>query len=157
MVPEVRVARMRLRKAEREALASLLEQGADTPGDLVDAFVSLLDDLRGKRSHHYACAIVAGFPLSIGPFSTKAQAEKAIAKFPAEKKWIVPGWTEEGWVAHLAEVDAKPEPAKPNAAEQRKRDSLFWQKARPLMDGDADGLVVKDRGPAVRLLKGAWG
>jgi hypothetical protein len=25
------------------------------------------------------------------------------------------------------------------------------------MDGDADGLVVQDRGPAVKLLKGAWG
>ena len=131
---------MRLRKAERDALASLLEQGADTPSDLVDDFVKLLDELRGARPHHYACAIVAGIP-----YATKAQAEKAIAKFPAEKKWIVPGWTEEGWVAHLAEVDAKPEAAKPNAAEQRKRDAMFWQKARPLMDGEADGLVLKPR------------
>lgn len=149
---------MRLRKAEREALASLLEQGADTPGDLVDEFVKLLDELRGARSHHYACAIVAGIPMTIGPYTTKAQATKAIEKFGADKVWVVLGWTEEGWVAHLASVDAKPEPAKLNAAEQRKRDSMFWQKARPLMDGRADGLVVKDRGPQVKLLKkGHWG
>ena len=147
-----------MRKAERDALANLLEQGAETPGDLVDAFVSLLDELRGKRSHHYAITIIAGVPVTLGPYTTRAQAEKALAKFPTDRTWVVPGWTEEGWVAHLAEVDAKPEPAKLNAAEQRKRDSMFWQKARPLMDGDADGLVVKDRGPQVRLVKrGAWG
>jgi hypothetical protein len=148
---------MKPRKAERDALASLLEQGAETPGDLVDAFVSLLDGLRGRRSHHYAITIIAGIPATLGPYSTRAQAEKALAKFPTDRTWVVPGWTEEGWVQHLTEVDAKPEPAKLNAAEQRKRDSMFWQKARPLMDGDADGLVVKDRGPAVKLLKGAWG
>ena len=148
---------MRLRKAERDALANLLEQGAETPGDLVDAFVSLLDELRGKRSHHYAITIIAGVPVTLGPYTTRAQAEKALAKFPTDRTWVVPGWTEEGWVAHLASVDARPEPAKLNAAEQRKRESMFWQKARPLMDGDADGLVVKDRGPAIKLLKGAWG
>lgn len=148
---------MRLLKKEREALASLLEQGAETPADLVDDFVKLLDQLRGERSHHYACAIVAGIPMTIGPYTTKAQATKAIEKFGADRVWVVPGWTEEGWVRHLSEVDAKPEPAKLSADEQRKRESMFWQKARPLMDGQADGLVVKDRGPQVRLLKGAWG
>jgi hypothetical protein len=149
---------MRLRKAEKEALANLLEQGAETPEALVEDFVKLLDELRGARSHHYACAIVAGIPLSIGPFTTNAQAVKAIGKLGAEKVWIVPGWTEEGWTAHLAEVDAKPQKHELNAEERRKRESLFWSKARPIMDGEADGIVVKDRGPAVSLLKkGHWG
>jgi hypothetical protein len=151
---------VRLRKAERDALASLLEAGAETPGDLVDDFVRLLDELRGARSHFYACAIVAGIPLSIGPYATKAQAKKAIEKMHLDKAWIVPGWTEEGWVAHLKEVDAKPEPAKLNAAEQRKRDSLFWQKARPLMDGEAEGLALKPRDDVwvkpFKTPKGVW-
>lgn len=148
---------MKLKKAEKEALASLLETGAETPEALVEDFVKLLDQLRGARSHFYACAIVAGIPLTIGPYSTRGQAEKAIAKFDAQKKWIVPGWTEEGWVAHLAEVDAKPEPQELNATERRKREAAFWSKARPLMDGEANGIVVKDRGPQITLLKGAWG
>lgn len=150
---------MRLRKAEKEALANLLQQGAETPEQLVDSFVDLLDELRGARSHHYACAIVAGFPLTIGPYTTTAQAKKAIGKLGATKAWIVPGWTEEGWVNHLAEVDAPPAPHKLSAAEERKRDSLFWQKARPLMDGEADGLVVKDRGVQIKqiLKPGHWG
>ena len=151
---------MKLRKAERDALANLLEQGAESSEALVDDFVKLLDELRGARSHFYACAIVAGIPLSIGPYTTKAQAKKAIEKFGAEKVWIVPGWTEEGWVAHLKEVDAKPEPAKLNTAEQRKRDSLFWQKARPLMDGEAEGLVLKPRDDVwvkpLKTPKGVW-
>lgn len=149
---------MRLKKAEKEALAALLIDGADSPEDLVDIFVKKLDELRGARSHFYACAIVAGIPLTIGPFTTRAQAEKAIGKFDAQKKWIVPGWTEEGWVAHLAEVDAKPVKAELNATERRKREAGFWAKARPLMDGEANGLVVKDRGPAISLVKkGHWG
>jgi hypothetical protein len=148
---------VRLRKSEKEALANLLEQGAASAEELAEDFVKLLDELRGARSHFYACAIVAGFPLTIGPYTTKAQAEKAIAKFPAEKKWAVSGWTEEGWVAHLAEVDAKPAKHELSSAEHRKRDSAFWGKARPIMDGEANGLVVKDRGVQITLLKGAWG
>jgi hypothetical protein len=149
---------MKLRKAEKEALAALLESGAETAEELAEGFVKLLDTLRGARSHHYAAAIVAGIPLTIGPYVTKAQAEKAISRFPAEKKWIVPGWTPEGWDTHLADVDAKPVKQEVSAAEQRKRGSLFWAKARPIMDNEADGLVLQERGTVqVKLLKGAWG
>lgn len=94
---------MQLRKAEKEELCALLEQGAETPEALVNDFVKTLDAQRSQRSHYFACMLVAGFPLAIGPFSTSGQAAKAAQKMPAEKAWVVPGWTSEGWHVHLGE------------------------------------------------------
>jgi hypothetical protein len=152
---------MRPRKKELEALSALLEGGAETPEQLAELFIKEWERLLAERSHVYACMIVGGFPLSVGPFSTKNQAQKAIEKLGADKAWIVTGWTPEGWERHLSEVDAKPEPHKPNAAEEKKREKAFWSTVRRIEDGDQTAIVCKNRGEveikAVKLPRGTWG
>lgn len=162
---------MRLKKAEKEALASLLEAGAETPEALVEDFVKLLDQLRGERSHHYACAIVAGIPMTIGPYSTRGQADKAIRKLGGDcvttlsddgtevvrkKIWIVPGWTEEGWLAHLAEVDKEPVPAK----QGEMKNGTFWGRVSQIKDNELTAIVGHNKQDieikAFPLSKGAW-
>lgn len=148
---------MRLRKHEREQLAALLEQGAETPELLAEEFVKHLDQLRGERSHHYACAIVAGIPMTIGPYSTKGQAERALAKFPVDRAWAVPGWTAEGWVNHIAEVDKEPPP---RVTEQLKG-GQFWGRVQEIKDHERTALVGQRRQDVeikpLKLPRGAWG
>lgn len=148
---------MRLLKKEKEAIAQLLEQGAETPEALAEEVAKLLDRLRGERGYHYACAIVAGIPMTIGPYTTRRQAEKALGRFPADKAWLVQGWTEEGWIAHLAEVD---KPAPPRGTEQLKG-GQFWGKVQAIREHEQTAIVGKSRQdieirPFV-IPKGAWG
>lgn len=148
---------MRPRKKELEALSALLEGGADTPEQLAEAFIKEWERLLAQRSHIYACMIVGGFPLAHGPYSTKNQAQKAIEKLGADKAWIVTGWTADGWLNHLAEVDREPAP---HEVEQLKG-GQFWGKVQAIREGDATAIVGKNRQdieikPFVHK-KGAWG
>lgn len=136
---------MRLLKREKDALAELLMQGAESPEILAEELVKRLDEMRGERTHVFACAIVAGVPISIGPLSTRNQAEKAIAKIGADKAWVVPGWTAEGWEGHISELDKEPEPAKVNSAEQKKLDSRFWAKVSEIREKESTALVGQRR------------
>jgi hypothetical protein len=152
----------RLRKNEREALAEILMSGAETPEELAQLVADKLDELRGERTFSYACMIVAGIPMAVGPFATANQAQKAADKAAlADKVWIVSGWTPDGFAAHLAELDKAPEPHKPNAKEQRARDRQFWSKVRAIEDGEATAIVGKSRRDieirAFPIPKGAWG
>jgi hypothetical protein len=79
----------------------------------------------------YGCFIYAGIPGVVGPYTTRNQAAKALAKIPADKTWIVPGWTAEGWTRHIAEVDTKPEPRGPQDA-----DKGFWARVREIENGE---------------------
>jgi hypothetical protein len=152
---------MRLLKKEKEALASLLIEGAASPEDLVDLFVKKLDELRGERTHVFACAVVAGMPITIGPVSTRNQAEKIVAKIAADRAWVVPGWTAEGWERHIAEVDTPPEPQTLNAKEEAARSKGFWAKVSQIREHEATAIVGKGRQDieikAVALPKGYWG
>lgn len=149
---------MRLLKREKDALAALLVEGAESPEDLVESFVKKLDELRGTRTHSYACMIVAGIPLAIGPFATDSQAERAAKKLGAEKLWVVGGWTPEGWANHLAELDKAPEPLKLNAKEKAAREKGFWSKVSRVRDGEVTAITGKvEIKPLVTPGRGYWG
>lgn len=148
---------MKPRKAELAALSALLEAGAESPADMAEVFIKEWERLLGERSHVYACMIVGGFPISVGPFATKNQAQRAIEKLGADKAWIVTGWTPEGWERHLEEVDAKPEPQKLSADEQRKRDKAFWSKVHAIREGDVTAVTGKVEVKALKIPRGAWG
>lgn len=136
---------MRLLKSQKDALSALMMQGAESPEVLVEDFVKRLDEMRGERTHVFACAIVAGVPISIGPLSTRNQAEKAIAKIAVDRAWVVPGWTAEGWEAHITELDVVPEPAKLTAAEQKKREGKFWAKVSEIREKETTAIVGSRR------------
>lgn len=118
---------MKLLKSEGMALAALLEQGAETPLQLAEAFTRELDRLRGERGLlYYACFEYAGIPGVVGPFSTRKQAETAMGEMPCDNAWVIPGRTAEGHAAHLAAMAEPPAPFKLSAQEERKRTSMFW-------------------------------
>lgn len=100
---------MRLLKKEREALAALLEQGADTPEELAEIVAAELDRLRGERNYHYAVAHTDGPSQVLGPFATVGQANKAVRKYPATKTFFLThGNTAEGLDRIIREVDEPP-------------------------------------------------
>lgn len=102
---------MRLLKREKDALAALLERGAESPHDLAEDIVAELDRARGERDFHYAVVYTAGPAMVLGPFSTVVQASKAVHKYPAaEKFFLTHGNTAEGLERVIREVD---EPAAP--------------------------------------------
>lgn len=141
---------MNLLKREKQALASLLEEGADTPEHLVELVVKKLDELRAERVFHFAVWRTAGFYGIIGPFSTYGQAEKALVSARvAEKAWVVPGRSPEGWARHLAEVDTPPEPPKPNAKQEREQAKQFWAKAHAIREGEHPGIIADKGGVTV--------
>ena len=146
----------RLRKNEREALAALLEEGADTPETLAQIVADRLDELRGARSHHFACMIVAGIPVAVGPYSTRGQAAKVVTKLHADRAWVVGGWTPEGFIAHLDNLDVEVEAFKVNAKEQAARDKNFWGKVSRIRENEATAITGKVE---IRTLvkKGDWG
>ena len=146
----------RLRKNEREALAAILEEGADTPETLAQIVADKLDELRGARRHHYACLIVAGIPVAVGPYSTRNQAQKVVTKLHADKAWVVGGWTPEGFTAHLDNLDAEVEAFKLNAKEAASREKQFWGRVSRIRENEATAITGKVE---IRTLvkKGAWG
>lgn len=154
---------MRLKKAEKEALAGLLEAGAETPEQLAEDFVKLLDQLRGERSHRYAVLQVAGIPVVVGPFATEKQARSAVEKAAIADKviWVHDGWTEEGLKAHMEKVDAPPKPHEPNAAERRKLEKGFWAHVSRIRDGEATAIVGHNKQDIeikpFPIQRGAWG
>jgi hypothetical protein len=152
---------LRLLKREKEALSELLIAGAETPEVLVDLFVKKLDELRAERTHVFACAVVAGIPITIGPVSTRNQAEKLIGKVGASRAWVVPGWTAEGWERHIAEVDTPPDPHTLNAKEEAARAKGFWAKVQQIREHETTALVAKNKHDieikAVSPGPGYWG
>jgi hypothetical protein len=148
----------RLRKNEREVLAELLEQGADTPETLAQLVADKLDELRGERTGHYACMIVAGIPVAVGPFATDNQAQKAAEKAAlADKTWIVDGWTPEGWANHLTELDKAPERSALNKKEEAARAKAFWGRVSRIKDGEATAITGNVTVKPLKLPKGCWG
>jgi len=148
----------RLRKNEREALAEILMAGAETPEELAQLVADKMDELRSERTHSYACMIVAGIPVAVGPFATDNQARKAAEKAAlADKAWVVSGWTPEGFAAHLAELDKVPERAELNAKEQRDRERGFWAKVSRIKNGETVAITGKVEIKPLRLPRGAWG
>lgn len=135
---------MRLRKNEKDALIDLAESGDfESSADFVEAMAKELDRLRGERTHIYACAIVAGIPIAMGPLATRNQAEKALLKLGYEKGWVVPGWTAEGWDSHLAQMD-KPHERKPLTAKQEAAASKgFWSKVSEIREGERTAITGK--------------
>lgn len=148
---------MKLRKAERESIATLLEQGAESAEELAQLVADALDDMRGGRSHSFACMIVAGVPVAVGPYSTKGQAEKAVTKLHADKAWVVGGWTAEGFVQHLGDVDKEVEKFSINAKEEAARQKAFWGKVSRIRDGDATAITGNVEIRPLKLPKGTWG
>ena len=139
---------MRLLKAELKALVKVLEDpnAYETPEQAAQAMADELDRLRGERTWHYACYLSAGIPGALGPYSTKGQAEKALAKFgAADKAWVVPGRTHEGLLSLLERLDKEPEEKGPEPG-----DKSFWRRAFEIRDGDAVGIVA-DSVQIVRL------
>ena len=108
---------MRLLKKEREALASLLIQGADTPEALAELVAAELDRVRGERttfSVTFRTGQTTARFYTFGPYSTEAQAIKAWEKHPcrglATGFAIAPTTSAEGVEQVVAKVDAPPEP-----------------------------------------------
>lgn len=105
---------MNLLKREREALAALLEQGAENPEKLAVLVAAELDKLRGERTTYVSIVRVGTPPnvvfVGMGPFATKGQAGKAIEKSPYEGTAYatVPTRSPEGYEQLLAELDEKP-------------------------------------------------
>ena len=108
---------MQLLKKEREALAALLEQGAETPDELAKIVAGKLDEMRASRTTY---TVVLRFGIGIhqhhmcfGPYSTRAQAEKAFDKHLVHTQpsaWaFVPTRTAEGIEEMIAEADKTPE------------------------------------------------
>lgn len=142
----------RLRKNEREALADVLMQGADNPEELAQLVADKLDELRGERTHSFACMIVAGIPIAVGPFATSNQAQKAADKAAlADKRWIVSGWTADGFASHLAELDKVPEPSKLNAKEAAAREKGFWARVSQIKEHNVTAIAGNVEIRAVRL------
>lgn len=105
---------MNLLKKERAALIEIAESGdfLDS-GEFVDALVKKLDEVRGERVFQHAFLKIAGVWTVAGAYSTANQARKAIEKYPlAERAYVVPGRTAEGWVRHLEEIEKPREPSK---------------------------------------------
>lgn len=102
---------MKLLKREREALAELLECGAESSEALAELAAAKIDTLRAERGFQYGVLMVAGIGKVVGPFSTGHQAAKAIEKHGAERAWVVGGHTSEGLDLHMVKVD-EPAPTK---------------------------------------------
>lgn len=108
---------MQLLKKEREALAALLEQGAETPDELAKIVAGKLDEMRASRTT-YTVLLRFGigihqYHVAFGPYSTRTQAQVAFEKHLQHTQpsaWaFVPTRSAEGAEAMIAEVDAKPE------------------------------------------------
>ncbi len=108
---------MRLLKKEREALASLLIAGADTPEALAELVAAELDRVRGERTTHsitFRTGTSTPLFFSFGPYSTQAQALKAWEKHPC--RGLATGWavasttSAEGVEQLVADIDTPPEP-----------------------------------------------
>lgn len=144
---------MNLRKVERERLAALLEEGAETPELLAQLFVDALMELWAERLWHFGVHAIAGQAGIIGPFATQKQVEKALAITGADRAWVSLGRTAEGWARHVASVDAEPEPPKLNAKQEREQAKQFWAKAHAIREGDQLGLIAERGGVKVIDIK----
>lgn len=128
---------MKLSKREKTAIAKMLEVGAETPEVLAEECNSELDKIRGERTYWFGIGLTGGVSVVVGPFTTRGQVVKALDK-NVEKFWAVPGYTAEGWVRHLAEVDAPPpEPAEEKAGKD------FWPKAMAIKNGEQVGIIAQ--------------
>lgn len=101
---------MKIRKSEMDAMLGVMKLAENpeaflSPEEFLKVLVGVLDEERGKREFFYGIVNTAGINAIAGPFSTRHQAEQMVEKTPAEKAWIVPGRTGEGWAQHLIEVD----------------------------------------------------
>lgn len=137
---------MQLRKAEKTAIAEALSTGAESPEQLATDVASLLDSLRAQRMFVYGCFTYAGIPGVVGPYTTRGQAEKALAKVPADKTWVVPGWTGDGWARHIAELDEKPK-----ARPVQDADNSFWSKVSEIRNGERTAISGKVEIRRVRI------
>lgn len=152
---------MKPRKKEIDALATLLVQGADTPEDLVKAFIDRYWELLAERKVVFASAEIVGRPVTIGPFATANQAQRAIEDSRlASKFWVVDGWTEAGWQRHLEELDAVPKKRALSADEQRERDKKFWPKTMQIRNGEHTAIIGRNRQDIeikpFHMPKGVW-
>ena len=99
-------------KKEVEAVAAALEQPHESAAHAAKAAIAALDKARTERVTYFAVlrfgklGVFSGF----GPYSTQAQATKAIEKHPAAGMAtayaVVPTLTDEGLDALIARVDA---------------------------------------------------
>ena len=108
---------MQLLKKEREALAELLEQGAETPDELAKIVAAKLDELRAARTT-YTVVLRFGigvhqFHVAYGPYQTRNKAQVAFEKYLRQMEpsaWaFVPTRTAEAGAQLLAEVDERPD------------------------------------------------
>lgn len=132
-------------KREKDALAAMLQNGAESPEALAEQIFNAVDVQRGERNYSYALVkTLIGYTI-IGPFSTDNQAEKAAAKHPAaERAWVVPGFTPEGLDRLIRETD---EPATgafdPAIAEDAQLVKLGWKGKRKDRDQYVQMLALK--------------
>lgn len=175
---------MSLLKHERERLAALLEEGGEerhskkcvayehpAPCEnlrgclsgaevLTELVAKELDRLRGERTHVFGCAIVAGVPLAVGPYSTRNQVEKAMTQLGADRVWVVPGWTADGWERHIAELDTPPEKRRTTSKEEQKKATGFWAKVSQIRDHEVTAIVAKNKSDVeikpFKIPKGVW-
>lgn len=70
-------------RAEVDAVAALLEQGAESPAELAKAVIKLVGELRSTRQHFVSVfELSPGIYQAYGPYATRAAAEKGVAKIP---------------------------------------------------------------------------
>lgn len=117
---------MKALKRELEAVAAILEAGAEDSMTLAAMAIAEIDQQRGGRSFQYGVLLVAGIGKVIGPFATPLQALRATAKHGAERAWVVGGHTSEGLDLHMVKVD-EPAPTKGDFAVVHE-DSLAFKK-----------------------------
>jgi len=104
-------------KREVEAVAALLEAGAEDSTALAKLVIAEVERVRAERTTHMVVMRmgqgVATTYYGYGPYSTKAQGVKAFEKNPAAglatAYAVVPTTSAEGLELLIASVDAKPE------------------------------------------------
>lgn len=104
-------------KKEVDAVAALLQEGADTPADLAKLVIKRLDEVRAERVTHFLVMKFGSkqscFYTGFGPFSTANQAVKTFEKHPAAGMAtgyaVVPTVNHLGFEELLARVDAPAE------------------------------------------------
>lgn len=101
---------MNLLKAERKALATLMEgaENGTTAEEMAERVIAEYWRLLGERSalNYALLKLDGGFHHVIGPFSTPLQAGRAAAKHPAAlAARVCAGYTEAGLDALIAKVD----------------------------------------------------
>ena len=137
---------MKLRKQELETLVAFAENpgGFETPEQFCQDFVDAYEELKSQRELWFAIGEVAGTAIAIGPHYTRTQGVKSLTANVFEKAWVTKGYTPEGWVAHMREIDTPPETMAQTAKAQREADKGFWPKAHAIREGRQTGIIATD-------------